>query len=119
MLVLHGRQDWFVPFANDELAAHVPGTQAWLPITMNISLSPTVQRAFTSGCWTGYPKPAGSRESVALCARALCAQPTGSHFSFVAPIRAIRARARRCRFDRARNSSSSQRATSIHLQRGR
>jgi pimeloyl-ACP methyl ester carboxylesterase len=30
VLVLHGRQDWFVPFANDELAAYVPGMQAWL-----------------------------------------------------------------------------------------
>jgi len=31
VLVLHGRQDWVVPFANREwLAAHVPGAQAWL-----------------------------------------------------------------------------------------
>jgi pimeloyl-ACP methyl ester carboxylesterase len=29
VLVLHGRQDWFVPFANGEwLAAHVPCAQA-------------------------------------------------------------------------------------------
>jgi pimeloyl-ACP methyl ester carboxylesterase len=31
VLVLHGRQDWLVPFANGEwLAAHIPAAQAWL-----------------------------------------------------------------------------------------